>query len=62
MWSCPAEYKPRTEATVKLKVLFMSIGGKQGKVSVALEWKGERGQPWETRLKIFLPKPSANCH
>lgn len=52
----------RLEASVRFEVLFMSIGGKQGKVSILLEWKGEKGQPWETRQELFLPKPSANCH
>lgn len=59
---CPAEYKPRLEATVRFEALFMPVDGKQGKVSLFLQWKGERGQPWETRLEIFLPKPSANFH
>lgn len=36
----------------------MLISGKYEKVSIFLEWKGERGQPQENRLEILSPKPS----
>lgn len=43
--NCPVEYKPRLEATVRFQVPFMSADGKRGKISVFLEWKGEKGSP-----------------